>query len=90
MTSTINPDDDPAATTRRRFLKGGTAALGGAALGAGAILPLRRRTTFRPTFPMDEGTGRADGKPALWSALAVRKGDSQEHLEDPEAVGIAQ
>ncbi|TYO67174.1 sulfite dehydrogenase [Bradyrhizobium hipponense] len=36
MSSTINPDDDPVTTTRRRFLKGGTVALGGAVLGAGA------------------------------------------------------
>ncbi|MCK1710753.1 MULTISPECIES: sulfite dehydrogenase [unclassified Bradyrhizobium] len=36
MSSTINPDDDPVTTTRRRFLKGGTVAVGGAVLGAGA------------------------------------------------------
>ncbi|HEV2154746.1 sulfite dehydrogenase [Bradyrhizobium sp.] len=34
MSSTIHSDDDPATATRRRFLTAGTAALGGAVLGA--------------------------------------------------------
>src|SRR3954447_26791001 len=36
MSSTIRSDDDPVTATRRRFLTAGTAALGGAVLGAGA------------------------------------------------------
>ncbi|RXT36654.1 sulfite dehydrogenase [Bradyrhizobium betae] len=36
MSSTIRSDDDPVTATRRRFLTAGTAALGGAVVGAGA------------------------------------------------------